>query len=424
MKHKKVVSILAYSALAISLVVFAEIEARAESSFFGNYCSGCHSNDTVSCNACHAHGVWQDSSRRVINLTATTDLDRYRPGQTVTVTFSGGYRTGWIRAILYDHNMQEVDRVTGPTGMGDDGSGSPAQRYPVTLAAPAPSTPGFYTWSASWFGAPFDKGNPTVQPHKEENVPTNTFEVFALPTCADVDGDSYEDAACNNDRNAGGGDCDDSDPSVNPGAQEACSDGVDNNCDGLIDSADPGCASLPPTDMDRDGYPADADCNDSNPAVNPGAREICGDGIDNDCDGRIDSADTDCVLSPPGDADDDEEGDEADDREADDDDDEKPAPTTNLISLHDSKSRQYDNQCVKCHGTMQSETSLDPFIPGAHQAMLPQIPAATDNDKCLHCHTTVDLREHSAGALRRQVNPNLCAACHSSLGPGRKLYAP
>ncbi len=40
-----------------------------------------------------------------------------------------------------------------------------------------------------------------------------------------------------------------------------------------------------PVDADDDGFPADADCDDDDPGVNPDATEICDDGVDNDCDG-------------------------------------------------------------------------------------------------------------------------------------------
>lgn len=38
-------------------------------------------------------------------------------------------------------------------------------------------------------------------------------------------------------------------------------------------------------DADGDGYAVTEDCDDANPAVNPGAVEVCDDGLDNDCDG-------------------------------------------------------------------------------------------------------------------------------------------
>ena len=51
---------------------------------------------------------------------------------------------------------------------------------------------------------------------------------------------------------------------------------------------------LPPVDADGDGYSVAADCDDQDPLVHPGANDACGDGLDWDCDG-VDPA---CPLSP------------------------------------------------------------------------------------------------------------------------------
>jgi hypothetical protein len=89
-------------------------------------------------------------------------------------------------------------------------------------------------------------------------------------TALDPDGDCGDDVG----QSAAGGDCDDDDPAIQPGADEGC-DGVDTDCDGAIPQ-DEG-------DGDGDGVlPCGGDCDDDDPARAPGQAEIC-DGRDNDC---------------------------------------------------------------------------------------------------------------------------------------------
>ncbi|ANM28493.1 hypothetical protein ABI59_00895 [Acidobacteria bacterium Mor1] len=92
--------------------------------------------------------------------------------------------------------------------------------------------------------------------------------------CADNDNDGF----FGTENCPQGTDCDDDNPDVKPGEPEIC-DVVDNDCDGLIDE-----------DFDGDGDGATfcsdpPDCNDADPAINPDAIEMCGNGIDEDCDG-------------------------------------------------------------------------------------------------------------------------------------------
>ncbi|HLF62215.1 MAG TPA: HYR domain-containing protein, partial [Saprospiraceae bacterium] len=125
-------------------------------------------------------------------------------------------------------------------------------------------------------------------------------------------------------------DCDDTDPNVNPNAPEVCN-GVDDDCDGLIDDDDPDVTGQSTwyADTDGDGYgdpgstqlacdaPAgyvanDDDCDDMDENINPDGIEVCNEtddncngltdenaaqevcnGVDDDCDGLIDDEDPD-----------------------------------------------------------------------------------------------------------------------------------
>jgi len=111
---------------------------------------------------------------------------------------------------------------------------------------------------------------------------------------------------------ASSSDCDDTNATINPDATEVC-DGIDNDCDMQIDDDD-GNLDLSTAetwygDTDGDGFgdsyyteiaceasagyvENNQDCDDTNADINPSVREDCGDLIDNDCDGTVDSPDT------------------------------------------------------------------------------------------------------------------------------------
>jgi hypothetical protein len=110
----------------------------------------------------------------------------------------------------------------------------------------------------------------------------------------DLDGDGYAAPA----------DCNDHLAAVNPGAVELCLNGIDDDCDGIVDDDD---RTTWFHDADGDGFGVDSDtieacaaprdhvdvggdCDDANARSNPGMTETDGtcDGFDNDCDGVVD----------------------------------------------------------------------------------------------------------------------------------------
>ncbi len=241
-----------------------------------------------------------------------------------------------------DEVVDEDDAVDAPgwypdvdgDGYGDlDATPTPACSQPTGMAAE---------------GSDCDDDDATVHPGAEEwcdeadtDCDGEGFddESSDAPTWfADADSDGYGDAAspataCEQptDRVADASDCDDGDDAIHPGATEYC-DGVDSDCDGVLDEDDASDAPSWYADADGDGYGdpatgspacsqpsgtvADAsDCDDANAATHPGAEEWC-DTVDSDCDGVSDDDDSNDALLWYADADADGFGDASSSRSA------------------------------------------------------------------------------------------------------------
>src|SRR5215211_272428 len=130
---------------------------------------------------------------------------------------------------------------------------------------------------------------------------TNAVGIKSETNCvdkADNDGDTLTD-------------CDDPDCEgqscgvgclCSPGFTETnCYDRIDNDRDGLVDCADPDCAAKTckpsPATMTCDAVAVACSCNG---VANPPPESLCTDGSDQDCDGLIDCADPDCTSASCG----------------------------------------------------------------------------------------------------------------------------
>ena len=95
------------------------------------------------------------------------------------------------------------------------------------------------------------------------------------------------------------------------------------------------------------------------------------------------------------------------------------AAERNLIDLHKQAAQLSNRECLSCHPSVKKEVTLNKKFKTLHRLHLESKLGTPKN--CADCHNYVDLREDSAATLRKQVDPQLCAGCHSGGLKGAKV---
>jgi hypothetical protein len=187
------------------------------------------------------------------------------PDPAVTTTLSAEATTvagGATVAVELTVGSSELSHVqAGLNVAAEDGALAPSatllfRDHELTHQFPHPLTDGAITFSMAWT-APAYAGTFTLSAagNAVDGLSTeggdgwslDTLEMTVSSDCLDGDGDRVGDCE---------GDCDDTDASVHPGAEEIWYDGTDSDCGGDDDD-----------DADQDGLPVDEDCDDTDPDV-------------------------------------------------------------------------------------------------------------------------------------------------------------
>ena len=270
---------------------------------------------TDTCQACHASNA---AAAPALSLTA--DPATFNPGDLVPFTL-----------IVRAPSVQVAGAFINTGGVGTlralPGEGLQVNGPGLTHIAPKAAVNGAVSFRFTW-QAPAKPGGVDIHvaalAGNGNGSPTGdaaaggdfqwTFGCAAQSFYLDLDRDGFGAKSsgtrlgCAGDTAAAGfaiadGDCNENDETVHPGAAEICN-AKDDNCDGQIDEGTSPVMMWP--DQDGDGYyksqtgvpkvgcgnvPGYAlqagDCNESDPAVHPGASEICN-LQDDDCDGNLD----------------------------------------------------------------------------------------------------------------------------------------
>ena len=95
------------------------------------------------------------------------------------------------------------------------------------------------------------------------------------------------------------------------------------------------------------------------------------------------------------------------------------AAEKNFVDLHKNAGNLSNKECLVCHAKIKTDVPLNPKFKTLHRLHLE---SKLDTPKnCSDCHQSIDLREGSAASLKKQVDPQVCAGCHSGGLKGAKV---
>jgi hypothetical protein len=199
----------------------------------------------------------------------------------------------------------DIDHIGDACDCDIDGDGDPQPNFGCPTPTPADCEP----FNAAVSNLAIEKCGNSVDDNcngftDEENAQACT--TYYLDKDDDTYGTAQSKCLCaksGNYRALASGDCNDDDPAINPGAQETCNNGKDDNCNSSENDLNAIDCTRFYYDNDSDLYGTDefecrcfsaggkftarltGDCNDASAAVNPGKAELCNNGVDDDCTG-------------------------------------------------------------------------------------------------------------------------------------------
>jgi nitrate/TMAO reductase-like tetraheme cytochrome c subunit len=95
------------------------------------------------------------------------------------------------------------------------------------------------------------------------------------------------------------------------------------------------------------------------------------------------------------------------------------ATEKNLVELHKNAGKLTTKECLACHANIKKDVTLNKKYKTFHRVHLESKLGTPKN--CVDCHQSIDLRNGSGAGLRKQVDPGICAGCHSGGVKGAKV---